>query len=307
MTVAERGDVHTRPDRFVTHWIEYDGERAQEVNKIDGVLVPRADGFWRVTVTRACSDSEPDDPRVHCADSIWTGRALEAIPGLIQDTVSNPCTTEYFRIDFASPVMLSVSSRYWQSDCSQRSFSDDNRAIVRRYESDEPVPFGALGAGAGDAYRKAAMSARNVAALDGGPPSAQSESCQASVEAGSGWRIHRDRDHWAASLFQQHGSELCILEAPIDWKLTAQVLGSAEAPVDWAAIVRVLPQAVQAFASPDGKLAVVVLPDVIRIYALRRGAPTRQLVEYQRKDVVTVQWAVPPLMAEWTKAMAAIK
>jgi hypothetical protein len=303
--LAERGDTHERSDRFTTHWITHDGDTARQVRELAGLIVPRDSAFLRIGITRLCvTDSELQEPRVHCADSLWV-QAATSMDAPAHVLIDHPCTTDYTRLDFASPAVLSVFTHSWTSDCSQRSFSDGNTSEVRRYDTEGPLPFSTLGPGASTAYQSAASAARNTGALDG-PPTRQGDDCRASSDD-TGWRIRRDRDRWIAALFQQHGSELCILEAPIPWELGADVLGSPEPLVNWPVLVRGLPEVEMAFVSPSGRTALLVASSGVRLYALTDGRPSRPLLEYPRSDVVMVQWARGRSAVRWARLLPDIR
>jgi hypothetical protein len=303
--LAERGSKYESSDRLSTRFITYDGTAARELASIDRLVVPHGSRLWQIAVIRMCSaDQTFDEPRVHCADSLWVSAETVAPPqARLRD---DPCTTYSVHPDFVSPELLSLTTYSWESDCAQRSWSDVYGAEVRRHGVEGRIPFGQIGRNAKAAYTRAA----NVAAytrVEDARPVLQDRSCATNPDDDTAWHITRKADRWVAELLQQQGNELCVLKAEIDWELDAQVLGSTEATVDWAAITRTVPDAKQVFRSPGGELAIVVLPSVIRIYAARGGIPTESLVEYARADVVMVQWADTRTAAMWDTLLARVR
>jgi hypothetical protein len=272
-----------------------------------GLVAPRADGFWRAVVTRACWLPEAFTPqdieKVHCVDTLRTARAAEPLPPLVFDWMT-PCSAEYVELRFASPAVLSQGSRLWESDCAARGFSDTYREWVRTWEGDTAVAFGALGPGAGRAYAQAAGRAMNV----GTPydePQPQDSTCTADPGDQRGWRIERGREAWRAVLFQQQGSELCLPQGVIAWPLPDSVVGYREPPVPWAALRPAASDSARVFAAPGGGLVLVAEPAGNRLV---EPAPSgaRVLLELPRGKVVMVQWATGGAVARWTRMLAAI-
>ena len=305
-------DADSLPDRVLTRWIIASGGTVRLAGTFPTLVVPGARGFWRVGITRQCVFPDTTDrevePRTHCADMVWSRPAADPVPPITMGVIArDPCTSDEAGIHFASPTVLSLSLTQWRSECYARSFSDDYRKRVRSLARDDTVSFASLGPGAGDAYREAALRARNVGEADG-PPSPQSEFCHTSPEQDDGWRVRREQDRWVGELYQQGVNELCMFSERVAWPLPATVVGYAEPAVDWSLVRQAEPGAEQAFASPDGALMVVVTPDAIRLYATHGGRPAEKLLEYARPaDVVMVQWAVGRSVARWTAVLDSMR
>jgi hypothetical protein len=303
-TVSEYDSV---PQVLTTHWVTWSGGEGRLVRSIPGLVAPRADGFWRALITRDCFLPEtftPEDiEKIHCVDTLWTGPAVEPLPPLNTDWMT-PCSAEYVELRFASPAVLSQSSRLWESDCAARGFSDTYRQWVRGWDGDSAVRFGALGAGAGRAYAEAAGRAMNV----GTPydePQPQDSTCMADPEGQDGWRIERDGAVWRAVLFQQQGSELCLPEGPIAWRLPDSVVGYPEPPIPWAAVRSAVPDTAQVFAAPGGGLLLVAAPDRNRLLDAS-GSGARPSLDLPAGKVVMVQWATGGAVARWTRMLAGV-
>jgi hypothetical protein len=307
--LSQESEYDSMPVRLTTHWITVTGGAARVVQTMPGLVAPRATGFWRAAITRFCDPPDPDDPddlgRVHCSDSLWTAPASQATPAPVGGWLE-PCTTEYLEVRFASPSYLSLSSRLWQSDCIARGFSDTYTSWVSTWESEEPVTFASLGAGAGEAYREAAGRALNVGtAWD--QPQPQDSTCHAEPLEQTGWRIERDSSAWRGVVFQQQGSELCILEAPVTWPMPAAVVGYADPPVPWAAVRRREPDARQAFVAPGGALVFVVTPAGNSLHGLSGPQAGHRLLEIPAGKVVMVQWATGRSVARWAGMLSSVR
>lgn len=303
--LATVSEYDSAPQVLTTYWITRTGGGARVVRSIPGLVVPRADGFWRATITRACMLPEnyiPEDiEKVHCVDTLWTGPATQPLPPVSTNWMT-PCSAEYVELRFASPPVLSQWSRLWLSDCAARGFSDRYREWVRTWERDSGLAFAALGPGAGDAYAEAARRALNVGAPYDAPL-AQDSTCEADPRDQTGWRIERDSTGWRGVLFQQQGSELCLLEGPIAWPLPDSVVGYRDPPVSWPAVTAAVPDARQAFAAPGGALVLVAGPGGNRLLELTESG-ARQLLALPDGQVVMVQWATGGAVARWTGILA---
>jgi hypothetical protein len=307
--LSEASEYDSIPARLTTHWITYTGGEVHVIQTKDGLVVPRATGLWRAAITRFCDLPDPANPddldRVHCYDSLWTAPASRPLPAAVQRW-HEPCTTEYLDLHFVSPSHLSLSSRLWESDCAARSFSDTYASWATTWERAEPVAFASLGTGAGAAYQEAARRALNVGtAFD--EPQPQDSTCHAEPLEQTGWRIERDSAGWRGTVFQQQGSELCILEGAVTWPMPAAVLGYADPPVPWEQVRRLEPGLRQGFVAPGGALVVLVTPAGSRLFGLSGSRAGQRLLDLPAGKVVMVQWATGRSVARWTAMLSMVK
>ena len=73
-----------------------------------------------------------------------------------------------------------------------------------------------------------------------------------------------------------------------------------------------LPDAEQAFLAPGGALALVVVPNAIRVYRVTAGLPGDMLLEFPRpttpeRDVVMVQWALGRSVNRWAQMLEKVR
>lgn len=305
-TVSQYDSV---PQVLTTWWVtRAGGGAAGLVRALPGLVVPRADGFWRAVITRRCGLPEAYTPadleKILCLDTLWTGRAEEPLPPIVTDWIS-PCSAEYVELRFGSPAILTQWLWVWESDCAARGFSDQYVQWGRTWDSDAAVPFARLGRGAGRAYAEAAARAMNV----GTPydePEPQDSTCRADPEDQLGWRIERDSAGWRAVLFQQQGSELCLAEGVIAWPLPDSLAGYREPPVPWALVRQAVPDAEAAFVAPGGELVLVGAKGGNRLLELSASG-VRPLLELPEGKVVMVQWATGGAVARWTGMLEEIQ
>jgi len=287
------------PQRFSTYWITWRNGRAENVRRMEGLVVPRASGFWRLAVTRACSGTTGDEMR--CADTLWAAPGSRPLPRIRAWKPDDPiCAYRHFEILFASPTVLSVVHEEGGSEAcdpdTERSYT------VRTYESPEPVRFSSLGQGAAAAFQDAAKRAINYGGAP--PPQPQDEMCHTDPEEDASWIVNRAATAWIAELLQERHRGICRLSAPIKWELPTSLVGYEEAMLDSSAIGRALPGALQAFPSPGGTVALVVYRDTMRLHSLLPGALEATLLDLPKAEVVMVQWATGRSVARWTQMLA---
>ena len=146
------------PQRFSTYWITYTSGKAENVRRMEGLVVPRSSGFWRLAVTRACSGTTGDEMR--CADTLWAAPASRPLPRIRAWKPEDPiCAYRHFEILFASPTVLSVAHTEGGSEADGCDPDTERSYTVRTYESPEPVRFSSLGPDAAAAFQDAAKRA----------------------------------------------------------------------------------------------------------------------------------------------------
>jgi hypothetical protein len=209
-------------------------------------------------------------------------------------------------VGFASPSVVSLETYAWRSDCWRRGFSDTYDAYTRPWTRDTAIAFGTLGPGAAAALVRASDSALNHgSAVDSA--ARQDDECRATAND-QDWHIVRRVDRWAATYFEERGSELCQLIAPIDWPLPATLIGFAEPAADSAAVASVVGDFEAVFLSPDRAMAVITRRETIAVHAMdgkrpRAGAPIYSIARATDSDVIMVQWAYGAAVARWSSIL----
>jgi hypothetical protein len=297
--LAARGDIHWFPDRFRTLWVTVQGQSAR-AQSLEGLRVPATNGFRTAWIDRRCS-RPGDDQR--CEDSLRVRPSTAGEPHLRRASAEHACTVDRITVGFASPSMVSLETRAWLSDCAHHGFSDIYDAYARPWTRDTAIAFGTLGPGAAAALERASDSARNHGSgLD--TPEQQDEDCRATAHE-QDWHVVRHVDRWAATYFEQRGSELCQLIGSIDWPLPATVIGVSEPAADSAEVASVVGAFEVIFVSPDQSLAVIIRGDTISIHPMdgkrpRAGSPIYSIARAPDTDVIMVQWAYGAAVARWS-------
>ena len=314
--VADRVDPleHRPRQNLVTYLVTASPTAAQIAARVNGLILPRASGWWRVVVTRSC-DRSPESQR-SCADSIsalpLSGPRVTVRP----DTgrlagAGDPCNFDYKALTFVSPTILGASQHIGHSEkCDPRGWSWQDSHWIQRYDNDTLVAYTNWGDLADSAFTQAWRKAVNVGS-ETRPAPPQDEQCQADLDSIGSWGIVREQARWAPHVFQEQTTALCQLEGPVNWRLPDSLVGFADPAVNWSGVTAVVPDAEYGFASPRSDFLLVALPDSFRLYTMTAGKPGAMLFQLPRKkglgnerdQIVMLQWAGGSHAADWARAV----
>jgi hypothetical protein len=322
---VHRPGMDEQPDsaRYETLWIARTpgGVRRATVSEL---LVPRADGFWRVGVAATCVR----DPQWRI-DRLWMEKA--STPPVVQegcpavpasavlfagdsadraalDTMTVVCAIENIEITFITGNFIGAEHYVAQTeDCEPRGGRYDVTPVVTRWASDSSL---ALPAVAGPRAESPLVRATHLA-LRKAPEECSDFAVDttnfewAQSDVGS-WYVARDRGRWRAHVFGHvYGSD-CSFDAPVDLSLPRSFTGHDVLRPSWATIRRAVPKAVDAVASPNGDMVVVITGDSLSAFAgsgTKLGA--RLLARpFAHQRVVMVQWATGANVARWDAEVA---
>lgn len=322
---VHRREMDEQPDsaRYETLWIARTprGVRRATVSEL---LVPRADGFWRVGVAATCvrdpqwridrlwmvKESTPpvveeECPTVEASAVLFTGDSADRAT---RDTMTIVCAIENIQISFITGNFIGAEHYGAQTEeCEPRGGRYDVTPVVTRWGSDSSLSLPAVGGSRADsavvratrlAFRKAPEECSDFVA-----DTTNFEWAQSHV---GNWYVARDRGQWRAHVFGHvYGSD-CSFDAPVDLALPRSFTGHDALRPSWAAIKRAVPKAVDAVASPNGDMVVVLTGDSLSAFA---GSGTKlgarlMVMPFARQDVVMVQWATGPSVARWDAEVA---
>jgi hypothetical protein len=107
----------------------------------------------------------------------------------------------------------------------------------------------------------------------------------------------------ARAFVQEHAA--CQYEAPITGTLPSLLTGHDTLALSWAQILRAVPEATDAFSSPQGDTLIVAIKNEMQVFELAQGVMGRRLTTFAAEgDVVMIQWALGANVARWTKALS---
>ena len=320
-----RQGMESNPDsaHYETQWISK-GPGGVRRTVVPELLVPRADGFWRVGVAATCvRDPQWRIDRVWMVPSSTTPVVQEDCPTVAAsavhylvdsadqaglDTMTVVCAIDNIDISFITGNFIGAEHYGAQTEeCEPRGGRYDLTPVVTRWGSDSSLALlevagtraePALVRAAHVAFRKAPEECSDFAA-----DTTNFEWAQSHVEH---WYVARDRGRWRAHVFGHiYGSE-CSFDAPVDLTLPRSFTGHDTLRPSWASIKRVVPKAVDAVASPNGDVVIVLTGDSLSVFAGKGTALGAHFVTmpFVRQNVVMVQWATGANVARWEAEVA---
>jgi hypothetical protein len=317
---ADDGDITTV--RYETLWIVRDVRQPLRTT-IPDIVVPRANGFWRVGIVASCTfdaraldasatdvfweapvDSTaviPTDDRCARPDSA-VSRPSKAAP-----TDTTQCGYATLAFSFVSPAYVSLreTNGQWER-CEPRGGRTSHRVWVRRFDRDTAIALDAIaGPGARTAYMRAI----------GGPAHADSAfHCEPLTRTDfdaswlRSWYIGRGGGRWLAIAFQQPSLAFCQYEGTIAVTLPRAVVGGNAATPLWSAVRAAVPGVLDAFTAPAGDLTIGVTRDSLVVFASAGSVLGRRIFSrgVASPNVVMIQWASGAQVDSWDRALAAL-
>ncbi len=304
-------------DNFRTLWI------TSNTGKVSGqfrdLLLPRKSGFWRVSTVTKC-EAEGKFKEFARGEQFYTEtREITFRPvGVRAHTKparkvrlaacpSSPCVSYSMELMFLSPDYISYIDR-GVFECGVHPDGETRHVLSRLDNSYETLSIESVFGPPAIAVLERAMETKRREHLC---------EVEATLEETS-WGIRRETGRWAVFAYTPthrlcgYGFDFLVpLEVP------SSISVSPPLPFSWQELERHVPGARDAFASPDGRLVVVVLPRQIQAFRYD-GTTLRSTglkVELQRarpdacdredhpfracEEVMMAEWAVGPHVSRW--------
>ena len=319
-----------RADPLSTLWIlACDGGMTTRL--VQHIVIPRKDGFWRLGMNAgsaelfADSSTDSTDWRHDTAEMnfFWVARLNESprLRSLGPDDV--PCSTTsdmasltYVGSNFVGSTTFSQSScaHYYESHAMGVASLDSLRVATTSAAATGAQTVALLGPDVAARHRRLNESARDWES-DCGERGFESDATD--------WTIRRERGSWVAvANFYGTGGGICGRyndERRLRTGLPASFgAPAARLPVAWRAIEKVVPGAVDATASPDQRMLIVLAPSgTVDLLGRQRLAVTLLRVDHgslrsvgQSLGVggpwVMLEWAAGERAMQWDRVMSTL-
>jgi hypothetical protein len=331
--VAQSGvlvGVSTRSG-YETLWIVRDPARPVHAT-IPELLVPRAEGWWRLGTVPICSTEGPEGQSM---DVLWRARADSApviseicheiprgelpLPIYADDSVARDsvakepvrCSWGQIRIKFVSPEYLAVGERSGQTEeCEPRGGRWYQSYYVSLFNGDSSLALSQFAATRVDSVGRVALSR---AATD----LAKDEMCDRVVEGfnpnelieiGAAWFPSRVRGRWVPTLMEELGTGDCQLLPVVDVALSSTLTGHDSLRPSWAMLSKQVKALDDAFASPRGDLVMVRAHDSLFVHLGDGQKLGRRIgaIPFAEREIVMIQWATGRNVARWNQEIAAM-
>jgi hypothetical protein len=319
-----------KPDGYETLWIARDPSRPLRAT-IPDLLVPRADGWWRVGTVSICSTGGPDDQAM---DVLWRVRADSApvISEICHEVPANElpfaasaddsaavdslknifvrCSWSHIDIKFVSPEYLAAGERSGQSEeCEPRGGRWYQSYYVSRFNGDSSFALPQFSVTKVDSLGRLAL-ARAAKEL------AKDEMCTRVVEGfnagelleiGAAWYPSRVGGRWQPVVIEQLGTD-CHLLPVVDVALSSSLTGHDSLRPSWTVLTKQVTGLHDAFTSPRGDLAIVQAGDSLFVHLGAGARLGRRIgaIPFVEREVVMLQWATGRNVARWNQEIAAM-
>ena len=305
-------------DRYATLWVLVTDQRVS-TRLVQHVIVPRVDGFWQLgsstdtaTLTPLHADSGLDWDRSAIEDFFWLTPLGEAprLPMIASDDITCTDQGDSRSLTYVGPEYY-ADSTLSESACAH--YDESQSMSVRPLDALIPAPADSTAPAASVAL----LGPEGVAQL------ARLNRAAASWESDCGengfaardedWGIRRSRGHWeAVANFTGTGAGICgrYNEVRVLRRSLPPAIATPETalPVSWSAITAAVPGATDATASPDGRIIVVLAPQLATVMALESGK-LRALgppIPLSAERIVMLEWARGNGATRWNDVLSAL-
>jgi hypothetical protein len=290
-----------KADPLSTLWIFLSGGKLT-IRRVQHIIIPRRGGLWTLGMN---TDSAGVDGSSADEDFFWVAPLGEKPTLSAIDPHDVGCSTSSVtrELTYVGPEYL--------------GFSEFGAGICAHYDESHSLSVESIAAVYDARPRALRANAQGIALL--GPRAVAEHGRLARLaklwanECGAAgfnapttdWTIRRRRGHWeAAATFYGSGGGICgrynedrVLHTPLPHALVSP---AAHLPVAWKTIRKLVPDATDATASPDGKLVIVLSPARVTV-ATVDGPALRPVTTPIDVAIAT------PVMLEWAQGRDAIR
>jgi hypothetical protein len=319
------------PAGYETLWIVRDATQPVRAT-IPDLLVPRADGWWRLGTVPICPTGGPEGQSM---DVLWRARTdsapvvseichelprgelplpIYAEDSAVVDSLSREvirCSWSRIRIKFVSSEHVAVGETSGQTEeCEPRGGRWYQSYYVSRFHGDSSLALEQFAGPRIDSLSRLAL-ARAASEL------ARDEVCTNLVERfdprevfeiGSEWYPTRVSGRWMPVVFSQLASGDCQLYPVVDAGLTGALTGHDSLRPSWDVLAKRVNALQDAFASPRGDLVIVRVADSLFVHLGAGQQLGRRIgaIPFSEREIVMIQWASGRHVARWNEEIVAM-
>jgi hypothetical protein len=324
-------DSASRPPTYQTMWIVRDRVRPIRAT-IPDLLVPRADGWWRVGTVAICPTGGPPGQEV---DVLWRVRAdstpvvtevchelpraelplpIHAEDSAAADSARRElvrCSWSNIQVKFVSPEHIAIGETTGQTEeCEPRGGRWYQSHYLSRFHGDSSLTLNQLTGPGVDSIGRLAITraARELSKDERCVNIAGAFDPRELTGLGDAWYPSRDSGRWTPTLFHEVGTGACQLNASVDASLPHAFTGHDALRPPWTVLAKRVPGLRDAFASPSADLVIAQARDSLFVY-LSDGRDLGQriaAIPFGGREIVMIQWATGRHVARWNEEIIAM-
>lgn len=290
--------------KYRTLWIGTEDKKLRPVMETGGIFFPRHDGFWRIESKRITMENKVED--VFYAYSVQSGRKDELNnlsldlekwgdkTGRITRSISYICN-DYIGIESIGEGGYTGSSDKWKQNSLQLQLVGNlpNLKAIKISDIAGDTGISALNNGKRDAL---AQPDKDTIKLSDNMP--QDEN----------YGLFRVAGHWlfrGRFNYEDQGVQR-FLDFNINIIPSSDLVFYDDLWITWTQIKDRVPDAIDAYTSPNKDIAVIVTKDRILIYEINTGTlgdtPIKRVNLKSGETVIMAEWASGSYMENWEKS-----
>lgn len=293
-------------DRYIykTYWISAVNSRIGSVLSAGNIFLPRKDGFWKLEVQQILGNEGLEDK---LSATMVLNENVRNLPA--QKEVSNkPLRMEtklrrtilYVGNDYICTENIEENRQAGASEAEQKRFF--RTVPIDNIDTMEGIKFSDLTGENGSM----AMDGAIADILD----STSNNSIRNVLEEGQeeNFALFRKAGHWffKGRLNLAPGEPMAYVDFNINLIPPADMVAYDILHVPWTRIKDRVPQAVDAYTSPNSELAVIITRNAALVYTIGKGGelslePVRKLAIPEGSMVVMAEWATGDYVKNWEK------
>ncbi len=319
------------PGGYETHWIVRDVSRPLRAT-IPSLLVPRADGWWRLGTASICPTGGPEGQSM---DVLWRARA-DSIPAIseichelprgelplpiyAEDSASRDslareiirCSWSRINVKFVSPEYLAVGETSGQTEeCEPRGGRWYQTYYVSLFNGDSVLALPQFAGPHVDSLARVALkrAARELATDELCTTLVEGFDPGELLEIGSQWYPTRFGGRWVPVIFNQIATGDCQLYPVVETTLAPALTGHDALRPAWSVLRGAAKDVQDAFTSPSGDLALLRTADSLFVHLSDGKKLGRRVgaLPFTEREIVMIQWATGRHVARWDQEIAAM-
>jgi hypothetical protein len=305
--VRSMTDMRTEdPDEYSyrTFWIASENRQLHPVLISGGIFLPRKNGFWRLESRRVSYDSWTED--------LLNARSVSDMSEKVANRKNMHTDTKTNREGILKRTILYVGNDYVSIDVTGRwkykSTKEEWRENRLQTISIDNIQSD-MGVKISEAVGKDGMSAMKSAVTKAfGHLGIMGISEQDAVRGGESFALFREMGHWyiKGRINYTRGRENPFFDFKINIIPPTELVAYDTLHLTWTGIKDMIPQAIDAFTSPNKDIIIIQTRSELLIYSLKQNGlsekPLTKVKLNNGETVVMAEWATGNYVEKWENA-----